>query len=229
MTQHQIQKVLDKIEIFEKFRLFLVFKATLHNNYSQTFLFLDANFLVTENDGYCCTSDNVRHDVCIITNYPTSKGYVSGFEISECETKCLNDDLCKGFSINTMTDERADLTFDNCYLYTTSDASPYCTFNDENLKAELEQKDWSADPLDQNARCLETMSLPSTVKMDYYLGCQIKFKTNNKAKEAKKEEIGDGAKKVEEAKKGKEDKEDNDLAMKYFNNNRKVKYEMERF
>ena len=203
MAQHQILKVLDKIEIIENF---IIFKTTLHQNYSKTFLFLDANFLVTDNDGYCCTSDEVKHHVCIIRTLENQKGYESGFEISECETRCLNDDLCKGFSINTMTADDVDITVDNCYLYTTSAFLPYCSFNDESLKAELEQNDWSIDPLDQNARCLETMSIPSNVKVNYYGGCQINLKAINEAKEAKKSEKGDGAKKVEETKKGKEAK-----------------------
>ena len=135
--------------------------------------------MVTSNDGYCCTSDNVKHHVCIISTVENQKGYVSGFEISECETICLNDDLCKGFSIQTITAN--DRTVYNCYLYTTSEASTYCSFNDESLKRERNM-DFSVDFLDQNARCLETLNLPSQVKIDYHYGCRIKKSIAKKGK-----------------------------------------------
>ena len=130
---------------------------------------------MTENGGYCCTSDDVKHELCIISTAENEKSYEPGFEISECETRCLNDDLCKGFSIITITADGLDKTMEYCLLYTTSDVSTYCSFNDENLKAELGMN-WSVDPLDQNARCVETASIHSHIKMNYYHGCQINLR-----------------------------------------------------
>ena len=69
----------------------------------------------------------------------------------------------------------------------------------------------SVDPLDQNARCVETASIHSHIKMNYHHGCQINLKTNQKAIEAKKAEEVDDAKKVEEAKKGKNKRQVNDI------------------
>ena len=97
-----------------------------------------------------------------------------GFEISECKTRCSSDDLCRGYSIETITSvtESSTNSTDLCYLYTTSEASAICTFN---LPKDQINSQTSVEPLNQNAECKGPKVTPPGVTIKYNEGCHIKI------------------------------------------------------
>ena len=77
---------------------------------------LGTEFIPTNNNGACCTSDNVYHECCRYSSVVDPS-----FSISQCRTLCLNDGQCKGYSIHLIT---SPITVDSCVIYTTSSSCP---------------------------------------------------------------------------------------------------------
>ena len=146
--------------------------------------FLLDNFIVTNNNGYCCTSDNVYHGGCVITNgysndfdaFPLP-GLEPNFEMSQCHLRCMNDPLCKGFSIITVNwtflsnPYLQNTSFDTCNLATSSNASLYCSHNQPSNPT---SSPTAIGPIDPNAACTEQTDSPGQT-IDYKQGCHIKF------------------------------------------------------
>ena len=110
-------------------------------------------------------------------------GYEEGFEISECPTRCLNDTSCRGFSIITTTSELpvpdgpVTIIYDSCILFTTSNATSFCTFNffpENPVNPSL-----STGPLDPNANCTGETQDGFGNTYNYYDGCHIRMDLNN--------------------------------------------------
>ena len=152
------------------------------------FLLLDDRFFTTYNNGGCCTSDNVIHELCVVStgtrnnvSLPglTIPGYEEGFEINQCQTRCLNDPFCRGYSILTTTwtfpTDPGTITWDMCFLYTTSNATALCSIN---LPVNPDDPPKSTGPLDPNAACLESSEDPGMM-VDYHDGCHIRMDQNN--------------------------------------------------
>ena len=138
-------------------------------------LFQDGEFHATKNGGYCCSSDNVRHESCIVSTYPGGLGFEADFKKSECKTRCSNDADCKGYSIQTVNvdTETTTTSFDICSLYTTANTTEYCTFNQPKTPFSAPT---SLEEIDENATCIDTHGLAPGVTMEYHEGCHIKIK-----------------------------------------------------
>ena len=163
---------------------------------------LDNRLFTTYNNGICCTSDNVIHHACFVSTGATNNvslpdwyngwllpGHEEGFEITECQTRCLNDQLCRGFSIFTTTDNNKRLertvTFDTCVLFTTTNATSLCTLDFlRNPEILLSHSEWSTGPLDPNATCLPrgpdgSGGFYEFTRYNYNDGCYIRTDQDN--------------------------------------------------
>ena len=58
-----------------------------------------------------------------------------------------------------------------CYLYTTSNATEFCTFNHLNHP---NMPQTSSEQIDENAKCKETSAV--SPRIEYHEGCHIKIK-----------------------------------------------------
>ena len=151
------------------------------------FLLLDEKFFTTYNNGACCVSDNVYHEVCVVStgiknnvSVPglTTPGYEEGFEIKQCQTRCLNDTFCRGYSILTTTVsfpvDPGTITWDMCALYTTSNATTLCSVD---FPVNPNDPPRSTGPLDPNAACIPSAA-PGQMD-DYHDGCHIRTDKDN--------------------------------------------------
>ena len=154
---------------------------------------LDKKFFTSYNNGFCCTSDNVLHDWCYVSTGPKNNvripgytgsnipGYEEGFEISECPTRCLNDTKCRGFSVLTTIielpnpDDLVTISFDTCFLFTTSNATSTCVFH---LPDNLDKPSTSMGPLDPYAACDGNQAY-ERFTYDYNDGCNIRMDQDN--------------------------------------------------
>ena len=132
----------------------------------------------------CFVSTGAANDV-VLPDYYTIPGHEEGFEISECRTRCLNDQLCRGFSIFTTTDINTPsgptIRYDTCGLYTTSYATALCYnitdhfwTNPNPLNPWLGQSKWSTGTLDPNAACIPEATESPEITFNYHDGCNIK-------------------------------------------------------
>ena len=105
---------------------------------------------------------------------PAQPGAIPGFEvnftISECETRCLNDAMCKGYSISTTTTLNAvdstTASYDTCVLYTTTQVTDICMLN---------RPETSTGQLDPSAECKDKSVYPPEITINYHEGCRIKI------------------------------------------------------
>ena len=158
------------------FKLFILF-------FKIFYLILDANYDVTKNNGPCYVDDCVIHEFCLITNgnNPFLPGLEPNFELSQCKDRCSNDPSCKGYSKLTLnyTIPIAPYNYssDSCFLYTTSNASRFCTHNNVVNVQPGNNITFAVGPLDRNAICngTETSEGDGTIMVtdNYYEGCHI--------------------------------------------------------
>lgn len=113
------------------------------------------------------------HDACLVST--GGDAFEPGFKISECKERCSNDAACKGYSTETanMATETSTIRIDNCYLYTTSNATKFCSFN--RLK-DTNSPPSSVEQIDVKAKCEDPRALLPGVTMEYHEGCHIKIK-----------------------------------------------------
>ena len=108
----------------------------------------------------------------------TTPGYEEGFEIKQCQTRCLNDTFCRGYSILTTTVsfpvDPGTITWDMCALYTTSNATALCSVD---FPVNPNDPPRSTGPLDPNAACVPTAT-PGQMD-DYHDGCHIRTDKDN--------------------------------------------------
>ena len=150
---------------------------------------------MTNNNGACYVDDCVIHEFCLINKVNNGNifgnflpGLEPNFDLSYCQDRCSNDPSCKGYSkqtINyTLSFPPYNVSYDTCYLFTTSNASRFCTHNyggelqsDANITV-------AVGPLDPKATCNVTneglSGGPGVISAsgDFYEGCYIKV--NNK-------------------------------------------------
>ena len=136
------------------------------------FLVSNTAYLMTNNSGACCISDNVIHEFCMIAtsvdqdlDQTTLPGFEPGFKLSQCKDRCSNDPFCKGFSKFSVS----YINIDGCILYTTYNHSTICTHNLDGDKGST----IAVGPLDPNTVCTLHQD---TSEHDYYEGCHIKIK-----------------------------------------------------
>ena len=130
---------------------------------------IGTEFITTNNNGGCCTSDNVYHECC---------GYSSVFDpsftISQCATLCLNDGQCKGYSIHLI---KTPISVEFCIIYTTSSS---CS---NQCGTVMGMYSYAVGSLNQNANCpANCQTLNSTISCTVQNeGCFIKAtgKCNN--------------------------------------------------
>ena len=112
-------------------------------------------------------------------------------EITECPTRCLNDQSCRGFSIFTTTDKSIALghtiTFDTCVLYTTANTTSLCTNNYPFPHPDdlwLGHSKWSTWTLDSIATCEprnpgDSGGFYEFTRYNYNDGCYIRTDQDN--------------------------------------------------
>ena len=119
----------------------------------------------------------MKHDACIVSTGGLSAE--ADFEISECKARCSNDVFCKGYSIETGEgpDPITTLTtrIDICYLYTTANATAFCTFGQPKDPNFPTNPPTSMDQIDENAKCNDLRVVPPGVTLDFHEGCHIKI------------------------------------------------------
>ena len=159
------------------------------------FLVSNVAYLMTNNSGGCCLSDNVMHEFCVITTTVNEDfgeamlpGYESHFELSQCKDRCSNDPFCKGFSKFSVSHNFEIFNHDGCMLYTTYNDSAFCTHNlDDSSKSTMTGDYFHTEftltvgQLDPNTFCAvpqDTLDR-SLIDLNYYEGCHIKIKDVN--------------------------------------------------
>ena len=110
----------------------------------------------------------------------TTPGQESGFELSQCKDRCSIDPSCKGYSeltVNyTLPSPPYSTSFDSCFLFTTSNASSFCSHNLGNDWQITGNISFAVGPLDSNAECNNgTEENTDGVTSNYYDGCHIKI------------------------------------------------------
>ena len=115
-------------------------------------------FIATNNNGACCTSDNVYHECCVYSSVIDPS-----FTTSQCATLCLNDDQCKGYSIHVITTQptagfrQLAISVETCIIYTTSSS---CSNKCDTVMGTYT---YDVGSLNQNANCpavCTTLSCP---------------------------------------------------------------------